>query len=493
MCATKNYLAIDLGASSGRGIVGSFDGEKITLRENCRFANEPVKTCDRLNWDILRIFHEIKNSVRQSVLDRDNIVSLGIDTWGVDYGLIDKHGRLMSNPVHYRDTRTAGITDYIRGAYGVSVGDIYTKTGIQSMDFNTLYQLAAENRDDPDTLSRAEKLLFIPDLLNYFLTGKMATEYTIASTGAILDAQKRALEGDLLKQLRIPDKLFSPVVKPGSRLGGLLPAVLEDTGNTDAEVINVASHDTASAVISVPVSDKNKKFIYISSGTWSLMGTELPSPLINLETCRYNYTNEGGAEDSIRFLKNIMGLWIIQESRRQWKREGRELSFAELEKTARESKPFACLINPDDKRFAVPGNMPGRIAEYCRETGQYVPSNIGETVRCIYESLALKYRMTAEGLCSLTGIKPEGINIVGGGSKDSFLNQMTASACKMPVTAGPVEATAIGNIAVQAIASGEIRDIAEARAVIAASFTPERYEPKDSGAWDEAYSRFIKL
>ncbi len=493
MNITKNYLAIDLGASSGRGIIGSFDGKKLTLRENCRLANEPVKLCGRLHWDILRIFHEIKNSIRQSVLDKDNIASIGIDTWGVDYGLIDKCGRLMSNPVHYRDARTSGITDYIKNTAGVSVDDIYAVTGIQSMDFNTIYQLASERRDDSEYIDRADKLLFIPDLLNYFLTGKMASEYTVMSTGAVLDAKKRALASDLLKKLGIKTELFAPIVKPCGRLGKILPSVLEDTGNTYAEVINVASHDTASAVLSVPVKEKGKKFIYISSGTWSLMGTELDAPLINSETCRLNYTNEGGAEDTIRFLKNIMGLWILQESRRQWKREGKDYSFAELEKMARNSKPFACLINPDDKRFAVPGNMPGRIAEYCRETGQYEPRDTGEIVRCIYESLALKYRMTAEVLSGLTGIKPDGINIVGGGSKDGLLNQMTANACGMPVTAGPTEATAVGNIAIQAIASGEIRDMAEARSVIADSFAPEYYLPEDRGAWDEAYAVFRKL
>ncbi len=493
MRATKKYLAIDLGASSGRGIVGSFDGEKLSLRENCRFANEPVKACDRLHWDILRIYHEIKNSIRQSVLDRDEVVSIGIDTWGVDYGLIDKHGRLMSNPVHYRDPRTAGIVDYIRKTSGISTEEIYAITGIQSMDFNTIYQLASERRSDPDMLGRAEKLLFIPDLLNYFLTGKMATEHTIASTGAVLDAEKRTMADDLLSALGIPPSLFAPLTKPGNRLGGLLPSVLEEVGGLRAEVINVASHDTASAVISVPKVDHGSDLIYISSGTWSLMGTELASPLINSETCSLNFTNEGGAEDSVRFLKNIMGLWIIQEARRQWKREGKDFSFAMLESMAASSKPFACLINPDDKRFALPGNMPERIVEFCRESGQYVPGSVGEIVRCIYESLALKYRMTAERLILLTGIRPSGINIVGGGSKDGFLNQMTASACGMQVITGPTEATAIGNIAIQAIASGEIKNIREAREIVANSFAPEYFAPRDTGAWDEAYSRFVKL
>ena len=492
MGRTKNFLAIDLGASSGRGIVGGFDGRKLTLRETSRFTNEPVMLGDRLHWDILRLFHEIKKTIRHSVLDGDEVASIGIDTWGVDYGLLNKQGRLMSNPVHYRDRRTAGIGGYIKQAYGLGTDEIYAATGIQSMDFNTLYQLVAENRDDPDTLRRAGRLLFIPDLLNYFLTGVMATEYTIASTGAILRAGEGRLADELLGRLDIPTELFSPVVKPGNLLGRLLPDVLIDTGKTDAQVINVASHDTASAVISVPVRGKGD-FIYISSGTWSLLGTELPGPLVNPDTCRYNYTNEGGAGGRIRFLKNIMGLWIVQESRRQWQREGKEYSFSELEELAKAAKPFTCLINPDDPDYTAPGDMPRRIKEYCSKTGQHVPGTPGEVVRCIYESLALKYRMTAWQLCRLTGIKPAGINIVGGGSQAALLNQMTANACGMPVTTGPFEATAAGNIAVQLIASSELRNLAEARELIADSFAPELYIPEDTGVWDDAFVRFRNL
>lgn len=489
MSTSAKYLAIDLGASSGRGIVGSFDGRKISLRENCRFANEPVRLGGRLYWDILRIFHEIKNSIRQSVSDGDNVSSIGIDTWGVDYGLLDSRGRLMSNPVHYRDARCAGIAEHISKT--LSPEEIYAITGIQNLEFNTIYQLCAENREDPQTLRAAGKLLFIPDLLNYFLCGKMATEYTVASTGSILDARRRAPAEALISALGIPKELFPPMVKPGNRLGKLLPAVSEEVGGCGAEIVNVASHDTASAVISVPA--KGKNFVYISSGTWSLMGCELRRPLINEQTRALGFTNEGGAEDSIRFLKNIMGLWIIQESRRQWGREGREYSFAELESAARNAKPFAALIDPDDGRFAPPGNMPGRVSEYCREGGAYVPGTPGEIIRCVYESLALKYRRTLEGIIALTGVRPETINIVGGGSRDSLLNQMTADACGIPVTAGPTEATAIGNIVVQAIAAGEIGNITEARAIVSESFGLTRFEPGDTPSWDAAYEKFLKI
>lgn len=488
--ADLKMLAIDLGASSGRGIVGSFDGKKITLRENHRFSNDPVFVNGRFTWDILRIFFEIKNSITKTVIEGDDVSSVGIDTWGVDYGLLDKNGRLMANPTHYRDTRTVGITDYVKQF--VSPEEIYRVTGIQAIDFNTLNQLAAEGRDDPDMLARAEKLLFIPDLLNYFLTGKMATEYTIASTGMLLDAGRRDFAFDLTDKLGIRRSLFAPIVQPGTDLGTLLPQINEEVGKNRIHVYTVASHDTASAVIAVPA--KQDDFIYISSGTWSLMGQELPQPLINEATCTANFTNEGGALGTIRFLKNIMGLWIIQESRRQWKREGKEYSFAQMEAWAKEATPFQSLINPDDASFNTPGNMPEKIRAFCKKTGQHVPESVGEVVRCIYESLALKYRYTVEGIQSLRGKKATAINVVGGGTKDKFLSQMTADACGLPVCAGPEEATAIGNLMMQIMAAGEIHTLAEARQIVADSFELKYYQPTaDRAAWDEAYGAFCKL
>ncbi len=488
--AELKMLAIDLGASSGRGIVGSFDGNKLTLRENHRFSNDPVFVNGRFTWDILRIYHEIKNSITKTVIDGDNISTMGIDTWGVDYAFIDKNGRMMANPTHYRDTRTVNITDYVKQF--VSPEEIYNVTGIQAIDFNTLNQLAADRRDDPEMLARADKMLFIPDLLNYFLTGKMATEYTIASTGMILDAAKRDFAFDLTDKIGVNRSIFAPLVQPCNNLGALLPQINEEVGKNNIKVVNVASHDTASAVIAVPA--KNKDFIYISSGTWSLMGAELPEPLINDETRGANYTNEGGAMGTIRFLKNIMGLWIIQESRRQWRREGNEYSFAQMEAWAKEAKPFASLINPDHPSFNTPGNMPEKIREFCRETGQHVPETVGEVVRCIYESLALKYRYTVETIERLMGKKTSMINVVGGGTKDVFLSQMTADACGIPVCAGPEEATAIGNLAMQLIAAGAIKDLAEAREVVANSFELKHYEPTaDRAAWDAAYETFCKF
>ena len=488
--AELKMLAIDLGASSGRGIVGGFDGEKLSLRENHRFSNDPVITNGRMYWDILRIFHEIKQSITKTVLENDNISSIGIDTWGVDYALLDGKGRMLANPMHYRDTRTEDIVPYVEKYF--SMDELYNKAGIQRINFNTIFQLAADMRDDPDMVARAERMLNIPDLLNYFLTGKMANEYTVLSTGAILDANTREYAFDLLDKLGLPRKLFGEIVQPGYNLGKLLPQVLGETGKCNADVLTVASHDTASAVIAVPTQEED--FIYISSGTWSLMGTELKSPLISAQSNAMNLTNEGGAMGTIRFLKNIMGLWIIQESRRQWKREGKDYSFAQMEAWAKECKPFRSLINPDYVTFATPGNMPEKIRDYCRMTGQPVPETVGEVVRCIYESLALKYRMTAESIEKLMGKKAKVIHVVGGGTKDRFLSQMTADACGIPVAAGPEEATAIGNLMMQAIAVGEVADLKQARQIIANSFELKRYEPtSDRAIWDEAYGRFCTL
>lgn len=488
--AELKMLAIDLGASSGRGIVGSFDGEKLTLRENHRFSNDPMYVNGRFTWDILRIYFEIKNSITKTIIDGDDIASMGIDTWGVDYGMVDKNGRLMANPIHYRDTRTENVTDYVKNF--VSPEEIYNVTGIQAIDFNTLNQLAVEKRDNAEGFDRADKVLFIPDLLNYFLTGKMATEYTIASTGMILDANARKISSELIAKLGIPESKFAPMVQPGTNLGALLPSITDEVGKNRIQVYTTASHDTASAVIAVPATDKD--FIYISSGTWSLMGAELDAPLINDATRAANLTNEGGAMGTIRFLKNIMGLWIIQESRRQWKREGKDYSFAQMEAWAKECTPFRSLINVDYKSFGTPGNMPEKIREYCRMTGQPVPETVGEIVRCIYESLALKYRYTVDTIGQLRGKPATMINVVGGGTKDKFLSQMTADACGIPVCAGPEEATAIGNLVMQAIAQGEIKDLTEAREVVANSFEMKHYQPcTEREAWDEAYARFCKL
>jgi len=489
--AELKMLAIDLGASSGRGIVGSFDGNIFSIRENHRFPNEPVNITGNFCWDILRIFHEIKSSISKCILSDDkDIKSIGIDTWGVDYGFIDKKGVLMANPYHYRDARTVGIQPYAFKT--VPFEDIYSVTGIQTMNFNTLYQLCADLRDRKYIVDNADKLLFVPDLLNYFLTGEKLTEYTIASTGAIIDAKERKIAFDLLNKFGIRNDIFCDLVMPGNRIGKLSSTLRSEIGEIGAEVVNVAAHDTASAVIAVPAK-KGDDFVYISSGTWSLMGVECDEPVITKESMNYNLTNEGGAERKIRFLKNIMGLWLEQESRRQWKREGLDISFDELTKKALESKPFQCFIDPNNDLFNPQGDMPSRIREFCKKTGQHVPESIGEVVRCIFESLVLCYRQTIESIEHMTGKHYNSINIVGGGTKEAILCQYAADASNRVVYAGPVEATAIGNISMQAISSGEIKDVAEAREVVRNSFEIKVYEPHHTDAWDDAYNRYLAI
>ena len=485
----KKMLAIDLGASSGRGIIGGYDGKKITLEEIHRFSNDPVMTPTGFYWDTIRLLFEIKTAVLKSTQE-GGIDTMGIDTWGVDYGYLDKTGALLSNPFNYRDTRTVGITDYVFNKFA-PWEEIYGVTGIQNMNFNTLYQMAADLRDRPWLVENADKMLFVPDLLGYFLTGNKQTEYTIASTGAVLDAAKRDYADALLQKFGIRRDVFCDIVQPGTELGQL--RLEEELGNSTAKVVKVASHDTASAVLSVPALDED--FLYISSGTWSLMGIESRTPVINDQTLKYDFTNEGGVFGTIRILKNIMGLWIEQESRRQWAREGTKYTFDELSEMALAAKPLQSLINPDDQRFATAGNMPKRIREYCRETGQHVPETVGEVVRCIFESLALRYRWTAEKLELITGRKYPVINIVGGGIKEEMLSQFAADASHRMVNAGPVEATSLGNIAMQGIAAGEFSDMWEARRVIRDSFEIKEYKPNTdmAGAWDDAYGRFCTL
>ena len=487
--ANCNLLAIDLGASSGRGILGSFDGEVLSLKETHRFLNEPVALNGRLYWDILRIFHEIKQAIAKTNQEVD-LASIGIDTWGVDYALLDQNGRMLSNPVHYRDLRTKDTAAKI--ANKVSDRELYLATGIQKMNFNTVYQLCEDLLEDPTVAVRAARMLNIPDLLNYFLTGVMANEYTVLSTGAILDPKTRTYHKELFEKLGIPRAWFGDPVEPGTLLGGISDELLGEVGKTAAKVYAVASHDTASAVIAVPTTEED--FVFISSGTWSLMGTELKEPLVNEMTMKLNFTNEGGIFGTTRFLKNIMGLWLVQESRRQWKREGLEVSFAEMEAAAKASTPFASLVDPDDPAFGTPGDMPGRIRDYCKKTGQTIPESMGAVVRCIYESLALKYRMTADAIESFRGRQTRVIHVVGGGTKDAFLSQMTADACGIPVVAGPSEATAIGNLLTQLMAMGKIKDLREARKIVAGSFETKTYEPTpDRAAWNAAYERFCKI
>ena len=481
----KRVLAFDFGASSGRAIIGTLDNGRITLNEVHRFSNDPVTVNGTFYWDVLRLFHEIKQGLLKAK-QAGGFDSIGIDTWGVDFGLLDKDGVLLENPVHYRDKRNIGMVE--KAAKYIGKDEMYKLTGIQFMDFNTAFQLLSIKENRPELLARAQSLLFMPDLFAYFLTGNKVSEYSIATTSQLVDINTRDWSKEMLEKLGLPEKIFNRIVPSGSVTGYLSDEICEELGLEKVPVIAVCGHDTQSAVTAVP--SEKEDFAFISSGTWSLFGTETKKPIVNDLSYSFNVTNEGGFGYSTAFLKNICGLWLIQESRRQWIREGKEYSYAELEKAALREKPFARFIDPDAPEFAVPGNLPARITEYCRRTGQSVPENEGQTVRCIYESLALRYRAVLEGIEKCTGKNYDSLNVVGGGTKDTLLCKMTANACNITVYAGPIEATVMGNVAVQLISGGDIADVVEARRIIANSGQLKCYSPENTAAWDEAYEKF---
>ena len=485
---TKRVLAFDFGASSGRAIIGCFDGDKITLEEVHRFSNDPVSVGGTVYWDVLRLFYEIKQGIIKAKI-AGGFDSIGIDTWGVDFGLIDSEGKLMENPVHYRDARTVGLVD--EAFKTMPKEKLYGITGIQFMELNTLFQLISLKKYRPWMLERADKMLFMPDLFGYMLTGKMCAEYSIASTSQLIDLDKRTWSKEILDAFGIKESVFAPLVQPGTVLGELSKEVCEECGVDPVPVISVCGHDTQSAITSVPCEDGD--FAFLSSGTWSLFGTELDKPIVNETSMNINITNEGGFDGSTGFLKNIIGLWLIQESRRQWKREGKEYSYADLEKLALAAEPFKCFIDPDAPEFVPHGNIPERVREFCRKTGQYVPETVGEIMRCIYESLAMKYRLTFEKLRECTERDYPVIHVIGGGTKDGLLCQMTASSCDRTVKAGPIEATVMGNVAVQLMSDGSVKNIGQARKIVADSSELKTFEPKDTDKWAGAYEDFLKI
>lgn len=485
---TKRVLAFDFGASSGRAIIGCFDGDKITLEEVHRFSNDPVSVGGTVYWDVLRLFYEIKQGIIKAKI-AGGFDSIGIDTWGVDFGLIDSEGKLMENPVHYRDARTAGLVD--EAFKTMPKEKLYCITGIQFMELNTLFQLIALKKYRPWMLERADKMLFMPDLFGYMLTGKMCAEYSIASTSQLIDLDKRTWSKEILDAFGIKESVFAPLVQPGTVLGELSKEICEECGVDPVPVISVCGHDTQSAITSVPCEDGD--FAFLSSGTWSLFGTELDKPIVNETSMNINITNEGGFDGSTGFLKNIIGLWLIQESRRQWKREGKEYSYADLEKLALAAEPFKCFIDPDAPEFVPHGNIPERVREFCRKTGQYVPETVGEIMRCIYESLAMKYRLTFEKLRECTERDYPVIHVIGGGTKDGLLCQMTANSCDRTVKAGPIEATVMGNVAVQLMSDGSVKNIGQARKIVADSSELKTFEPKDTDKWAGAYEDFLKI
>ncbi len=484
----KRVLAFDFGASSGRAIVGVFDGEKIELREVHRFSNDPVTINGTVYWDVQRLFFEIKQGILKAKED-GGFDSIGIDTWGVDFGLLRKDGTLIENPIHYRDKRNDGMVE--KAKKYMSHEEMYDITGIQFMDFNSIFQLLSLKENRPYILEEADTLLFMPDLLAYMLSGVKSTEYSIATTSQMVDLKTQTWSEKILKDFGINKDILTPIAATGTVIGKLSGEICEELGVPAADIVSVASHDTQSAITAVPCEEED--FAFISSGTWSLFGTEVKEPVINEASKKLNVTNEGGYNYTTAFLKNICGLWLIQESRRQWIREGNEYSYAQLEEMALNSKPFQCFIDPDAPEFGVMGNLPKRVKEYCEKTGQYIPQTVGEIVRCIYESLALKYRFTFDGIMECTEKKYDRIHVMGGGTKDKLLLDMTAQSCNVPVYGGPIEATALGNIAVQLMSSGDISDIKEARKIIAQGENLKEYLPHNRDTWEEAYEKFQSI
>lgn len=483
----KKVLAIDFGASSGRAIVGTFDGEKIALEEIHRFSNDPVILGGTMYWDVLRLFHEIKQSLVKA--KPYGVESVAIDTWGVDFGLLDKDGRLLENPVHYRDGRTAGMVD--ESFKLIDKTEFYGITGNQFMEINTAFQLLSLVKNRPELLERADKAVLMPDLFAYFLSGKIQAEQSIASTTQLFDAKEKCWSEKVLHRLGIKSSLMPQIVKSGSVVGTLSAELCEELDIEPIKVVAICGHDTQCALAAAPARERD--FIFLSCGTWSLLGTELDEPVIDENSYRLNVTNELGYDEKTSFLKNIIGLWLIQESRRQWIREGKEYSFMELENMARAAAPFRCFIDPDAPEFTPAGNIPKRICEYCKRTGQYIPQNDGEIMRCIYESLALKYRCAKLELEACTGKKYSTIYMVGGGTKDKFLSQLTACSCGCTVSSGPIEATALGNIAIQLMADGEISGLAKAREISRNSEKIYTFEPQNTDEWETAHQKYMEV
>ncbi len=477
---SKNVLALDFGASSGRAILASFDGEKISLREVHRFVNEPVEKDGKLFWNFDALLKDLEEGIAKANQTAP-FDSIGIDTWGVDYGMLKKDGSLLSLPRHYRDGRTNGLSKTL------DAKGLYHRTGIQIMDINTLFQLMSER--DENGFEKCEKILPMPDLFAYFLTGEVSAERSIASTTQILSSENGNWDKELLKELNIPVSILPPIVESGSKKGVLLKSVCERLSVPAVPVTAVCGHDTQCAAFAAPFK-KGEEAVFLSCGTWSLLGAELDFPVLTDEAAKCGLSNEVGYGKKVTFLKNIIGLWLVQESRREYKRQGLDLSFAEIEKLAREAGESKCFIDPDDPLFTPPGDIPARIQKYCEETNQYVPKTTGEIFRCIYESLSMKYRMATEEIEHCTGKKFGTIHIVGGGVQDSLLCSLTATYCKRKVTAGPVEATAFGNAAVQLLALGEFSSEEEARACIACSEENKTYFPEESG--EEKYETFKK-
>jgi len=492
MAQVSKYIAVDLGAESGRVMLGAVSNEQLSLEEVHRFGNGPMDQSGTLRWDFARLLGEVKAGIRKAAEKAGGQVGgIGVDSWGVDFGLLDAKGELVENPYHYRDSRTNGMME--RAFELMGKRQIYDRTGLQFMQLNSVYQLLAMRlAKSPATggLAKTKHLIFMADLFSYFLCGKKFGEYTLASTSQLMDMRTGKWAKEVFEKLGLPMGIMPKVVRPGTMVGPLTTAVHKEIGCGPIPVIAIGSHDTASAVAAVPA--KEGKWAYLSSGTWSLMGLEVPKAIINDRTFKYEFTNEGGVEDTIRLLKNIMGLWLMQECRRQWQRQGVDLSYTDIAAIAGKAKPFAAYVDPDQSEFLAPGDMPKRINEYLVKTGQKPTDDKGQIVRIILEGLALKYRVVMNALEDVTGEDVEVLHIVGGGIQNELLCQFAANATGKKVVTGPIEATAIGNILMQAKAAGQIKTLADGREIVSKSFEMKEYQPTDTAVWEKQYLRWVK-
>lgn len=479
-------LAYDFGASSGRAMLGEIEDGKLKIQEIHRFNNDPVVFSNHIQWDFLRLCYEVKQGLLKCKNSGFKIESIGVDTWGVDFGILDKDGELISNPYTYRDIRTKGMIEECFKI--VPEKELFQSTGCQTAIYNTIYQLISLIKNKKLELREGETLLLMPDLFNYMLTGEKYSEYTEVTTTQLYDYEKGDWNYSIIKKLGIKENIFTKIIKPGEVVGTIRKSLLEELNIEDTKVIAVGGHDTASAAIAVPY--EGDDHVFISSGTWSLLGIENEKALTSEEVLKYGFTNEGSATGKVLLLKNIMGLWIVQECRRAWIKEGIEIGFAEMVNKALEVENES-YIDPDDELFYGPNNMPNKVKEFCKRTNQKVPETMGEIVRCVEESLAFKYRWSIEKLEEITERKINGINMVGGGIQDKLLCQVTANATGRTVFAGPVEATAIGNIMIQAISLGKVKDLAHAKEIIRNSFEIKEYTPKEE--WDNKYKKYLKI
>jgi rhamnulokinase len=482
------FLAFDIGAESGRAMVATLADGRIDLREIHRFPNGPISLFGRLHWDVYALLEELKKGLAVCAVEDPSIESLAVDTWGVDFGLLAADGSLLGLPFAYREPRN--IPAMRAFLERVPVEALYERTGIQLLPFNSIFQLQALATHNAPLLRAADRLLFMPDLLTYFLTGAAVNEATISSTSQMIDPRTRDWAADILAELGLPPALVRRPIEPGNLVGSLLPAIARETGLRQVPIVATAGHDTAAAVASVPAKDGG--WAYISSGTWSLVGIETPTPLITPRTRELNFTNESGVGGTVRFLKNVAGLWLVQRCRRQWNAQS-PVGYDDLKRLAEQAPPFGAFVDPDAPEFLNPEDMPESIRGFCRRTGQAPPEGQGPIIRCVLESLALKYRAVLDDLASLIPEPIETVHIIGGGSQNWVLNRFTADATGRVVVAGPVEATALGNILGQALALGLVGSLEEARRIVAASFRLETYEPHPSPLWDEAYGRFRRI